>query len=100
MRWIKSNILIFAYSYIRRRAERGKPLVVGVPKESFPGETRVALVPSGVQTLVSKGIDVVFETGCGVAAGYTDEAYREKGAEFVKVRRDLFHASSLVLQVR
>ncbi len=70
-------------------------MIVGIPKESYPGETRVALVLSGVQTLVSKGIDVVLETGCGVAAGYTDEAYIEKGAKFVKIRHDLFHETDV-----
>ena len=100
MRCIKLNILIFLYSYIVMCFEGRKPMVVGVPKESFPGETRVALVPSGVQSLVSKGIDVVLETGCGLTAGYTDEAYREKGAKFFKIRRDLFQESSVILQVR
>jgi H+-translocating NAD(P) transhydrogenase subunit alpha len=52
---------------------------VGVPKETVPGERRVALVPETVGRLGS-GVDVVVEPGAGAAAGFTDDAYGAAGA--------------------
>ena len=53
---------------------------VGVPKESAPGERRVALVPESVGRLAAAGSEVTIETGAGAAAGFPDDAYRESGA--------------------
>jgi H+-translocating NAD(P) transhydrogenase subunit alpha len=52
---------------------------VGVPKEAVPGERRVALVPETVARL-GDGVDVIVEAGAGVAAGFSDDAFREAGA--------------------
>jgi NAD(P) transhydrogenase subunit alpha len=54
---------------------------IGVPKETAASERRVALVPELVTKLTGSGIDVVVEPGAGVAASFTDEAFREAGAE-------------------
>ena len=54
---------------------------IGVPKETAAGERRVALVPELVTKLAESGIDVVVEAGAGEAASFTDEAFREAGAE-------------------
>jgi NAD(P) transhydrogenase subunit alpha len=54
---------------------------IGVPKETASGERRVALVPELVTKLTESGIDVVVEAGAGEAAAFTDEAFREAGAE-------------------
>jgi H+-translocating NAD(P) transhydrogenase subunit alpha len=54
---------------------------VGVPKETAQGERRVALVPEIVAKLAASGIDVVVEPGAGEAAAFTDESFREAGAE-------------------
>lgn len=75
-------------------------MIVGVPKETFPGETRAALVPSVVPTLKKLGCEVRIEAGLGVAAGYPDAEYVEKGAVAVSDRRELFAAADLILQVR
>lgn len=53
---------------------------VGVPRESAPGERRVALVPTSVEQLVSEGLEVVVEAGAGEHAGFPDAAYTEAGA--------------------
>ena len=53
---------------------------VGVPKETAAGERRVALVPDIVAKLVAAGIDVVVEPGAGIAASFTDDAFKEAGA--------------------
>jgi NAD(P) transhydrogenase subunit alpha len=54
---------------------------IGVPKETAAGERRVALVPELVSKLTESGIDIVVEPGAGEAASFTDEAFREAGAE-------------------
>jgi H+-translocating NAD(P) transhydrogenase subunit alpha len=72
---------------------------VGVPRETFPGETRVALIPAAVPLLKKAGLDVAVEQGAGTAAGFTDDAFRAQGAEVVS-RGDLFGTSDIVLQVR
>ena len=54
---------------------------VAVPKETAPGERRVALVPEIVSKLTASGIDVIVEAGAGAAAFFSDKAFREAGAE-------------------
>ena len=56
---------------------------VGVPKETLPGEHRVALVPETLPKLKAAGIDVLVERGAGTAASYTDAMYEEAGATLV-----------------
>ena len=51
---------------------------VGVPRETAPGERRVALVPESIRRLT--GVEVVVETGAGAAAGADDDAFRDTGA--------------------
>jgi NAD(P) transhydrogenase subunit alpha len=53
---------------------------VGVPKETVPGERRVALVPDTVGRLVKEGYEVAVEPGAGTAAGFPDATYRTAGA--------------------
>lgn len=72
---------------------------VGVARETFPGERRVALTPAVVPQLGKAGIEVVVESLAGLDAGFTDEAYREKGAKIAPGRSDAF-AADAILQVR
>ena len=72
---------------------------VGVPKETFPGERRVALVPAVLPSLTKAGFEVLIESGAGEAAGFTDPAYQEKGGRLVS-RAELFGAADLIAQVR
>ena len=55
-------------------------MIIGVPKESFPGEQRVALAPAVLPSLVKAGCELVVEAGAGNASHYPDAAYVEKGA--------------------
>jgi NAD(P) transhydrogenase subunit alpha len=73
-------------------------LVVGVPRETFPGEARVALVPAVLAQLAQAGIDVVVEVGAGAAAGFTDQSYADHGARLGT--RDEAFAADVVAQVR
>ncbi|HEX6976250.1 MAG TPA: Re/Si-specific NAD(P)(+) transhydrogenase subunit alpha [Vicinamibacterales bacterium] len=72
---------------------------LGIPKESWPGETRVAVIPAAIPALSKAGLEVMVEPGAGVAAGFTDDAYASHGATLTS-RRDLFGAADVVLQVR
>jgi NAD(P) transhydrogenase subunit alpha len=75
-------------------------MIIAVPKETYPSERRVALVPSSVQPLLKSGLRVQIEAGAGDAAGFIDDAYREAGAEIVADRRSLFQSAGILLQVR
>jgi NAD(P) transhydrogenase subunit alpha len=55
-------------------------LLIGVARESQPGETRVAATPTTVKQLITLGYDVVVESDAGGAASFTDEAYADAGA--------------------
>jgi NAD(P) transhydrogenase subunit alpha len=75
-------------------------MIVGVVKETFPGEARVALVPVGVQQLTRAELEVLVEPGAGMAAGYDDAAYTEKGATLATDRADVWKRADVILQVR
>ena len=72
---------------------------VGIARETFPGENRVALVPAMVGGLIKAGLQVTVEASAGSAAGFTDRQYVESGAKIVANRRDVFDAD-VILQVR
>jgi len=74
-------------------------VIIGVPKETYPGERRVALVPMVIPTLTKAGFDIVVETNAGLQAGYPDSQYTEKGAQIVVAREALFEKADIVLQV-
>jgi NAD(P) transhydrogenase subunit alpha len=74
-------------------------VIVGVPKESFPGERRVALVPLVIPNLAKAGIEVVIERGAGAQAGFPDAAYAEKGAKILPDRPSVFAQSDIITQV-
>jgi NAD(P) transhydrogenase subunit alpha len=74
-------------------------MIAGVPKETSPGERRVALVPSEVSKLGKAGVEVRVEAGAGAAAGFADSAYVDKGAKIAGSRQELFSAADILLQV-
>jgi len=74
-------------------------VIVGIVKESFPGERRVALVPAVIPSLAKAGCQVVVEAGAGLEAGYLDAAYVEKGARLVPTRAEVFAAADAIFQV-
>ena len=74
-------------------------MIIGVPKETYPGERRVALVPMVVPTLTRAGFELIVETNAGLQAGYPDQQYTEKGAQIVTARPALFEKADIVLQV-
>jgi len=74
-------------------------MIVGVPREIFPGERRVALVPSVVPSLSKAKIEVVVEAGAGVEAGYPDAEYASKGAKVLASREEVFASADGIVQV-
>jgi len=74
-------------------------VVIGVPKESYPGERRVGLVPLVIPALSKSGFEVVVEAGAGLAAGYPDAEYSAKGARVVSSRAEVFQAADILVQV-
>jgi NAD(P) transhydrogenase subunit alpha len=74
-------------------------VIIGVPKENYPGERRVAVVPLVVPTLAKAGFQVVVETGAGEQAGYPDSQYVEKGARILPERSDVFREAEIVVQI-
>jgi len=71
---------------------------ISILRELAPGESRVALLPDAVRGLVSKGLEVAVEAGSGVAAGASDQDYRQAGANVTSNRHQLL-ASADVLPV-
>jgi NAD(P) transhydrogenase subunit alpha len=74
-------------------------MIVGVPRESFPGERRVALVPAAIPNLAKAGLEVVVEAGAGIGAGYPDGDYAAKGAKIAADRGEVFRAADIVVQI-
>ncbi len=74
-------------------------MVIGVPKESFPGERRVALIPSVLANLQKAGFEVLIEVGAGASAGYPDADYVAKGAKVISFRAEIFQRAHIVAQV-
>ena len=72
---------------------------IGVPKETAPGERRVALVPESGKKLKQAGYDVVVEAGAGLAAGYPDSAYRDVGVTLDPDPAALLGGADVVLKV-
>ena len=74
-------------------------MIVGVPRETFPGERRVSLVPAVVPVLTKAGLEVVVEAGAGAEAGYPDKEYLAKGARILPERAEVFREADIVVQV-
>ena len=75
-------------------------MIIGVVRESWPGERRVALAPASVTPLVKAGHQVLVESNAGTSAGFTDAAYTEKGATIVPSRADVSARAEMLLRVR
>ena len=75
-------------------------MIVGVPKESYPGEHRVALVPGVLDSLKKTDLEVLVESGAGTEAGYPDSAFTEKGAKIANSRSQVFESADFIVQLR
>jgi NAD(P) transhydrogenase subunit alpha len=75
------------------------PAILGTPRETFPGERRVAVTPRYCEALRKFGIEVMVEHNAGAESGYTDEAYASRGAQ-LSTREQIFSEADLIAQVR
>ena len=73
---------------------------IGIPKETYDGEKRVATTPEVAGKLQKLGFTVAVETGAGAGADYSDEAYQAAGVEIVADAKALWDSSDIVLKVR
>src|SRR5713226_4997084 len=73
------------------------PMIVSVPKETVPGEQRVALVPELVPKLTKARLEVIVQTGAGESAGFFDAEYEEKGA---RLEEEVFSKADILLKVQ
>lgn len=73
---------------------------LAVPRETVPGETRVALVPESVKKLVGAGFQVFVEEGAGSASGFADQLYRDAGATIASGTDTLFKDAGFILKVK
>ena len=69
---------------------------LAVLKEAAPGETRVALLPDAVKSLIAKGLEVVVEGGAGLTSGHSDEAYAQAGATLSSDRASLLSSADIL----
>jgi NAD(P) transhydrogenase subunit alpha len=75
-------------------------MLIGVTREREANENRTAMTPDSAKRLVTKGIDVMVESGCGQLAGFPDEAYVEAGAAIEQDRTNVLAAADVLLRVR
>jgi NAD(P) transhydrogenase subunit alpha len=74
-------------------------MIIGVPRESYPGERRVALVPGVIPGLVKAGFEIVVQAEAGSEAGYPDADYVSRGAKILAARAEVFAAADIITQV-
>lgn len=73
---------------------------IGIPKESMPGEGRIALVPEDCRSLVDGGHTVYIEQSAGVSSGYMDSVYEGAGVEILPSAKVLYQAAELIVKVK
>uniref|UniRef100_A0A8C2DP02 proton-translocating NAD(P)(+) transhydrogenase n=1 Tax=Cyprinus carpio TaxID=7962 RepID=A0A8C2DP02_CYPCA len=93
-----TNYALFCNSLLLPSGIPYKQLTVGVPKEIFQNERRVAISPAGVEALIKQGFNVVVESGAGESAKFSDDMYTKAGAA-IRDAKDVF-ASDVLLKVR
>ena len=83
-----------------RLTKIGGFMQIGVPKETWPGEVRAAMVPANASKLINQGFSVAVQRGLGSASGYSDAEYAEAGATVSDDRASLLAGSDIVMAVR
>ncbi|MBV1866705.1 MAG: NAD(P)(+) transhydrogenase (Re/Si-specific) subunit alpha, partial [Marinosulfonomonas sp.] len=73
---------------------------IGVPKESFPGEARVAMTPDSALQLQKLGYECAIQSGAGAAAGFSDALYKAAGVEIIKSAAALWKSVDVLAKVR
>ncbi|HZE99226.1 MAG TPA: Re/Si-specific NAD(P)(+) transhydrogenase subunit alpha [Planctomycetota bacterium] len=72
---------------------------IGIPKETAPGERRVALIPETVKKLAAKKIETVVETGAGAASSFSDDEYKAAGAQIASSLDELVSQAEVIVKI-
>ncbi|NYV63935.1 MULTISPECIES: alanine dehydrogenase [Bacillaceae] len=75
-------------------------MIIGVPKEIKNNENRVAMTPAGVVHLLNAGHKVIIETNAGLGSGFTNEEYKQAGAEIIESASDVWAKSDMIMKVK
>lgn len=75
-------------------------MIIGVPKEIKNNENRVAITPAGVIHLVNAGHKVLIEANAGIGSGFTDEEYKQAGAEILERASEVWEKAEMILKVK
>ncbi|MCK4578268.1 MAG: alanine dehydrogenase [Candidatus Marinimicrobia bacterium] len=75
-------------------------MIVGAPKEIKPQESRIAIMPSGVEKLTSHGHDVLVEHDGGLGCGFTDDDYMTAGAQIISTPAEIFSRADMIVKVK
>ncbi len=87
------------YHFIKQR-KKGVCMKIGIPKEVYSGERRVATTPDAAAQIIKLGFSVSVESGAGIAADISDDAYREVGVQIVNTAKTLWKNADIILKVR
>ena len=75
-------------------------MLIGCPKEIKPQEFRVGLTPNAVQEVILNGHAVLIETDAGAGSGFSDQLYKDAGAEIVQSAEEIFSQSEMIVKVK
>ena len=75
-------------------------MIIGIPKEIKDNEYRVALIPSGAGLFVKAGHKVIIQKSAGIGSGFTDNEYKDIGAELVDDAKNVYDKSELIVKVK
>jgi len=74
-------------------------MLIGVPREQYPGERRTAMIPANVTKLTRAGADVLVESGLGLGAGFSDQEYQEAGARVTQDRNEVLGSADIIARI-
>jgi len=75
-------------------------MIIGIPKEIKPDESRVALIPVGVEEMVKHGHTVIIEKGAGLGSGISDQEYKKAGAKLVNSPKEIYDKAQFIMKVK
>ncbi|MDO8132533.1 MAG: alanine dehydrogenase, partial [Candidatus Brocadiales bacterium] len=75
-------------------------MIIGIPKEIKPDESRVALIPVGVEEMVKHGHTVFIEKGAGLGSGISDQEYKKAGAKLVNSPKEIYDKAQFIMKVK
>jgi H+-translocating NAD(P) transhydrogenase subunit alpha len=94
------TIAIEKETEIQSTGDRPQPKKIGIPKEIYPNECRVAATPDTAQKLQKLGFEVLIESGAGAKANFSDEAYKSVNCAIIEGTENLYQWADIILKVR